>query len=61
MTRTDFVDLFEVPADAIRFEDEVLSAGDHYLPDFALSVRDGEEPTSEYWQFLAKELDSACC
>lgn len=41
----------------IEFENQVLSAGRHFLPPCAVAVLDGGEPSDEYWQFLAEQFE----
>lgn len=57
MNRKDFVELFSGEAKAVEFENGALSIGDEYLPVFAQAVRDGLEPTEEYWQWLCNEVE----
>lgn len=57
MTRTDFIDLFPTTADAIAFEEQVLSIGREYLPECAHAVLDGGEANSDYWTFLASQIE----
>lgn len=57
MTREDFIGRFETTGEAIEFENQLLSSGDEHLPECARSVRDGSEPTSEYWDFACEQSD----
>lgn len=41
----------------MAFEEEVLSVGADYLPECAVAVRDGGEPTTEYWQWLISQAE----
>ena len=41
---------------AVRFEEQALSIGSEFLPSCALAVRDGGEPSDEYWAWLCAQL-----
>lgn len=43
---------FGTQVEAVKFEERVLSIGSEFLPAFAVAVRDGAEPTAEYWEWL---------
>lgn len=55
-TRTQFLAQFATPADAIAFEDETLSIGSEFLPACAIAVRNGGEPTSDYYAWLLSQV-----
>lgn len=55
-TRKDFLGKFANLAEAMAFETRVLSIGGSLLPPCAIVVRDGGEPTDEYWRFLLFQL-----
>jgi hypothetical protein len=59
MTRSDYIALFQNATDAVGFETQVLSIGDALLPECARAVRDGGEPTAEYWAWLAEQAEAA--
>lgn len=59
LAATSYVGMFSNRADAIEFENQVLSVGDEFLPEFAIAVRDGEEPSAEYWQWLKDQFLSS--
>ena len=53
-SRGEYVGLFNSLGEAIEFENHVLgSAG---LPPFAQVVKDGEEGSSEYWEWLIHQM-----
>jgi len=59
MTREDYVSLFPSLSEAIAFEEQALGIGDELLPDCAKAVMDGtvDEPGTEYWVFLASQME----
>jgi hypothetical protein len=56
-TREDFVNKFKTVSEASTFEDRVLDT--ETLPDCAVSVTKGHEPTSEYWDFLLERFSDS--
>ncbi len=60
MTRTEFTDLARsVGSDPIAEEHAALNIGREFLPEFAIVVLDGGEPTPEYWDWLADSVQQA--
>ncbi len=53
--KAEFLARFPSLAEAIKFEDSVLSSGREFLPQCALDVLDGAEGSGEYWQFLIEQ------
>lgn len=53
--KTRFVRRFDTRAEAIQFEESVLSIGRALLPECALAVLDGAEPTATYWAFMVEQ------
>lgn len=47
----------DLETDPIEFEGGALSIGDHLLPAFARRVREGCEPSAEYWGWLQDQLE----
>jgi hypothetical protein len=58
-TRENYLGRFEVLADAVAFEDQVLSIGREFLPSPAQHVLDGGEPTGAYWEWLCAQESEA--
>ena len=58
-TRDEYVGKFKTVSEAIRFEDHVLDSGHTHLPECAKAVMQGHEPTSEYWDFLLRQLNTS--
>jgi hypothetical protein len=56
-TRDAYLSLFKSTADAVAFEDAALSSDPKLLPKVAVAVRDGAEPTPEYWTWLCSQVD----
>jgi hypothetical protein len=54
-TREHFLSRFNSAAEAIEFENHVQQIGREFLPPAAIAVRQGEEPTSDYWRFLIEQ------
>lgn len=59
MNRCEYLALFPSASAAIEHENTVLSIGSEFLPPFARAVRDGEEPTPEYWAWLVTAIREA--
>lgn len=57
LNKSDYLALFGNKDAAIEYEDTALSIGNEYLPECAQAVRDGAEPTPEYWQWLCNEVE----
>ena len=55
-TRERWVELASGEAEAIEFESQTLAIGREFLPEYAIAVLEGREPTQEYWAWLAHEL-----
>jgi len=55
MTREDYIDHVGTHAAAVEFEARALSIGEEFLPQVALAVYAGEEPTPEYWAWLIEQ------
>ena len=49
----------ESDTDPTEFQNQVLSIGSEFLPDFAQRVRDGSEPTPKFWAFMIKQVSEA--
>lgn len=47
------------PAKAVETENTLLAIGRDFLPPCAVAVREGEEPTEEYWAWLLSQLPSS--
>lgn len=58
-TRLEYVGKFKTLSEALLFEDRVLDSGLTHLPSCAKDVMEGQEPTSEYWDFLIGQLESS--
>jgi hypothetical protein len=56
VTRADFVALCGGEQDAMGSETEILGSGIEFLPPSARVVRDGGEPTSDYWIWLCAQV-----
>jgi hypothetical protein len=56
MTRQDYLSRFDTLAEAVEYENQLLSIGE-YLPACAQAVRDGEDATPEYWDFACGQFD----
>lgn len=56
-TREQFISLFASTQAAVAFENEILQSGREFLPAQAILVRNGAEPTAEYWRWLAGQFD----
>ena len=56
-TRTEYLELFPSVSEAISYEETCLSIGLEFLPPCAVAVIDGEDPTAEYWSWLAVSLE----
>lgn len=57
-TREQYVALFRTLADAVAHEEACLEAVE-FLPAFAVLVRAGANPTPEYWQWLADQIEAS--
>jgi hypothetical protein len=55
-TREAFVGLFPSPREAQAFEACILGIGSEFLSAGAIAVRDGAEPSAEYWAWLAGQV-----
>lgn len=55
MDRTDYLACFDTLHDAIEFEETILGTAAEFLPQCALAVIEGEEPTEAYWAFLYEQ------
>lgn len=42
---------------AVELEQQFLSIGRAFLPQCAIGVLDGGEPTAEYWQWLCSQVE----
>lgn len=49
--------LFANAHQAILFEEQTLAIGDEFLPECAITVREGGEATEEYWQWLIEQAE----
>jgi hypothetical protein len=58
-TIDDYFAAFPTQRNSLEFQEYVLQAGEEFLPYCALAVLDGEEPTSEYWDFLLQQLEES--
>jgi hypothetical protein len=50
--RETYLARFGSRVEAVRFEEQVLGIGSEFLPPCAVAVRDGAEPSAEYWRWL---------
>lgn len=57
MTKQDYVALFNNVADAIEFNNQVLSISRQFLPPCAQNVLNGNAATPEYWTWLASQVE----
>lgn len=53
--RDAYLARFGTKTDAVRFEERVLAIGSEFLPPPARAVRDGAEPSPEYWAWLCDQ------
>ena len=59
-TREEFIALARsVGSDPIAEEQAILSIDRAFLPECALTVLDGGEPTADYWAFLISQTEQA--
>lgn len=58
-TREEFIALAGTTAAAVEFENRALSIGNEFLPEHARRVRDGDEPSPEYWAWLSEQFLSS--
>ena len=58
-TREDYVNLFSSAFKAGEFEQSVLGIGEEFLPECAITVLNDGEPSTEYWAFLANQLEES--
>lgn len=58
-TRTQYLALFSDPAAAIAHEEACLAIGSQFRPPSADLVIAGVEPTPDYWQWLASQIEVA--
>lgn len=57
-TKEEYQELFNSKLGAGTFENALLQSGDEGLPECALSVAAGGEPTKEYWDFIISEKEA---
>lgn len=59
VVRKEYFELFPTRQDAQAFEAQALSADRKYIPDCVHFVRNGADPTAEYWIWLANQKFAA--
>lgn len=59
-TRNEFLAQFTCASDAIEFESQALSIGSEFLPECAVEVIYGGEPTAAYWSWLIEQSSALC-